>query len=92
MISAPAHLVLCDVPQERQRLETILNLCAEYNKPDVGGLGELGPSMDALRVGSPRTIRRQRGSMEENHREDCSSVEMTQQEVRSSTDIVIVIV
>lgn len=76
-------------PQERQRLETILNLCAEYNKPDlgVGMLGELGPSMDTLRMGSsPRMARRQRGSMDENYKDDCgTSVEVTQQEVRNIT-------
>lgn len=29
-------------PQERQRLETILNLCAEYNKGEGTGLDPLG--------------------------------------------------
>ncbi|XP_041923801.1 pleckstrin homology-like domain family B member 1 isoform X4 [Alosa sapidissima] len=62
---------------ERQRLETILNLCAEYNKPDMG---ELGPSMDTLRMGSPRTARRHRGSLEENHKEDGGGMEVTQHE------------
>ncbi|XP_062377250.1 pleckstrin homology-like domain family B member 1 isoform X2 [Sardina pilchardus] len=62
---------------ERQRLETILNLCAEYNKPD---LGELGLSMDTLRMGSPRTARRHRGSLDENHKEDGGGVEVTQHE------------
>ncbi|XP_063063505.1 pleckstrin homology-like domain family B member 1 isoform X2 [Engraulis encrasicolus] len=70
---------------ERQRLETILNLCAEYNKPDlmgvgVGSLGDLSPSMEALRMGSPRTARRHRGGVE-NHKElDTSGVELTQHE------------
>lgn len=30
-------------PQERQRLETILNLCAEYNKGESAGLEPAGP-------------------------------------------------
>lgn len=32
---------VCICPQERQRLETILNLCAEYNKGESSGLEPL---------------------------------------------------
>lgn len=34
-----------DSSQERQRLETILNLCAEYNKGENTGLDPLGSGM-----------------------------------------------
>lgn len=36
--SCPALTPLSGFRQERQRLETILNLCAEYNKGEGGGL------------------------------------------------------
>uniref|UniRef100_A0A3Q4G014 Pleckstrin homology-like domain, family B, member 1b n=1 Tax=Neolamprologus brichardi TaxID=32507 RepID=A0A3Q4G014_NEOBR len=94
LISCPPFLV-CS-PQERQRLETILNLCAEYNK------GE-GPGLDPLCLGrsgfpgclenapggtaSSNTLRlaqRQRESDEENLKEECSSTESTHQEVRTA--------
>ncbi|XP_076833320.1 pleckstrin homology-like domain family B member 1 isoform X3 [Brachyhypopomus gauderio] len=76
---------------ERQRLETILNLCAEYNKGDVPDgtcdemqegfttLGGRRPSTDAL-AGAPL---RQREGDDDNHREECSSTESTHLEGRS---------
>ncbi|XP_072557783.1 pleckstrin homology-like domain family B member 1 isoform X6 [Paramormyrops kingsleyae] len=78
---------------ERQRLETILNLCAEYNKGDLGvaeavkagfpfvGLGGAcgrGPCVD-VGDGVEQT---QPESDEENLREESSSTESTHQEVK----------
>ncbi|XP_036974806.1 pleckstrin homology-like domain family B member 1 isoform X4 [Acanthopagrus latus] len=74
---------------ERQRLETILNLCAEYNHEDsavelaeavrsglLGGAG--GPGSDA---GVGMSIQRaQRENDEETQREESSSTESTHQE------------
>ena len=40
---------VCVLPQERQRLETILNLCAEYNKGESTSLDPMGSS----RMGFP---------------------------------------
>ncbi|KAM8741308.1 pleckstrin homology-like domain family B member 1 isoform 5-T6 [Acanthopagrus schlegelii] len=74
---------------ERQRLETILNLCAEYNHEDsavelaeavrsglLGGAG--GPGSDA---GGGMSIQRaQRENDEETQREESSSTESTHQE------------
>ncbi|KAF5908191.1 pleckstrin homology-like domain family B member 1 isoform X7, partial [Clarias magur] len=59
---------------ERQRLETILHLCAEYNKND--GPGVMGMSR-------PTLTQRQRESDEENLREECSSTESTHQNMRT---------
>lgn len=63
--------------QERQRLETILNLCAEYNRGEGGDLEPPG-----LRAGFPG-LQKQRESEEENLKEECSSTESTHQEVRT---------
>uniref|UniRef100_A0A671YIY3 Pleckstrin homology-like domain family B member 1 n=1 Tax=Sparus aurata TaxID=8175 RepID=A0A671YIY3_SPAAU len=75
---------------ERHRLETILNLCAEYNHEDsavelaeamrsglLGGAG--GPGSDA--GGGPSLQRAQRENDEETQREESSSTESTHQEV-----------
>lgn len=82
-------------PQERQRLETILNLCAEYTKTDGAELGHaprlLAGDGDAGRQaprGAPEElgVLRQRESLErsdeENLKEECSSTESTHHEVR----------
>ncbi|XP_030293241.1 pleckstrin homology-like domain family B member 1 isoform X5 [Sparus aurata] len=74
---------------ERHRLETILNLCAEYNHEDsavelaeamrsglLGGAG--GPGSDA--GGGPSLQRAQRENDEETQREESSSTESTHQE------------
>ncbi|XP_041098455.1 pleckstrin homology-like domain family B member 1, partial [Polyodon spathula] len=85
---------------EKQRLETILNLCAEYNKadsvPEGGGEGEPGrerafPGEGAgrrpsLDTQTRRGGQRQRESDEENLKEECSSTESTHQEVRTARD------
>lgn len=42
----------CVLPQERQRLETILNLCAEYNKGESAGLDTMGSGRTGLADGS----------------------------------------
>ncbi|XP_016119181.1 pleckstrin homology-like domain family B member 1 [Sinocyclocheilus grahami] len=79
---------------ERQRLETILNLCAEYNKsdPSVGvdtGRACQFPGMEEVSVRRPgpdpvsvlaQSSRRQRESEEENLKEECSSTESQHQE------------
>ncbi|XP_015250545.1 PREDICTED: pleckstrin homology-like domain family B member 1 isoform X1 [Cyprinodon variegatus] len=80
---------------ERQRLETILTLCAEYNKgegagpdtPDPGRMafpGSLDCSLGNVLGGTPlsalRLAQRQRESDEENLKEECSSTESTHQE------------
>ncbi|KTF90378.1 hypothetical protein cypCar_00011268, partial [Cyprinus carpio] len=78
---------------ERQRLETILNLCAEYNKGD-GPAGDLGlgsrdglnvrrPSLDSVSSASLRVTQRHRESQEENLKEDSSSTESAQQDGRT---------
>ncbi|KTF76680.1 hypothetical protein cypCar_00044377 [Cyprinus carpio] len=75
---------------ERQRLETILNLCAEYNKGDgpAGDLGRMGvsgfgsrdglnvrrPSLDSVSSASLRVAQRHRESQGENLKEDNSSI------------------
>ncbi|KAI4881733.1 hypothetical protein NFI96_010002, partial [Prochilodus magdalenae] len=90
---SPLTLLLC--VQERQRLETILNLCAEYNKGDDPAMGFSGlvsgeaagirrPSMDTAASTSLRLAARQRETDEENVREECSSTESTHQEVRTT--------
>ncbi|XP_048838027.1 pleckstrin homology-like domain family B member 1 isoform X4 [Brienomyrus brachyistius] len=71
---------------ERQRLETILNLCAEYNKGDPGVAEEVkagfplacsrGPCVDA----GDGVEQTQPESDEENLREESSSTESTHQE------------
>ncbi|CAG06474.1 unnamed protein product, partial [Tetraodon nigroviridis] len=77
--------------QERQRLETILNLCAEYNKGEGGGLEPPGPGragfpgVDGVLGGPPSPaafppLQKQRESDEENLKEECSSTESTHQE------------
>lgn len=85
-------------PQERQRLETILNLCAEYTKTDGTEPGDvhrlLAGDTDAGRrvprgavaLGRAAEELRQRESLErsdeENLKEECSSTESTHHEVR----------
>uniref|UniRef100_A0A1A7XS08 Pleckstrin homology-like domain family B member 1 n=1 Tax=Iconisemion striatum TaxID=60296 RepID=A0A1A7XS08_9TELE len=74
---------------ERQRLETILNLCAEYNQEDssaelersglLGGVGASDPGGGA----SPREMdwaQKSKENDEENQREESSSTESTHQE------------
>ncbi|XP_051788120.1 LOW QUALITY PROTEIN: pleckstrin homology-like domain family B member 1 [Erpetoichthys calabaricus] len=84
---------------ERQRLETILSLCAEYNKAD-SGMGETwdkeraspGLPIDDLpsqrltanRGAGPFNRGPQRPSEEENLREECSSTESTHHEHEES--------
>lgn len=84
--------------QERQRLETILNLCAEYTKTDSTEPGDvhrlLAGDADAGRQVPRRAVAlgraaeelRQRESLErsdeENLKEECSSTESTHHEVR----------
>ncbi|XP_077096917.1 pleckstrin homology-like domain family B member 1 isoform X22 [Siphateles boraxobius] len=84
---------------ERQRLETILNLCAEYNKsdPPVGldaGRACQFPGMEEVSVRRPGPVpasvpaqssRRQRESEEENLKEECSSTESQHQEHEDSS-------
>lgn len=85
-------------PQERQRLETILNLCAEYTKTDGTEPGDvhrlLAGDTDAGRwvprgamaLGHAVEELQQRESLErsdeENLKEECSSTESTHHEVR----------
>ncbi|XP_058866346.1 pleckstrin homology-like domain family B member 1 isoform X15 [Acipenser ruthenus] len=85
---------------EKQRLETILNLCAEYNKADSvpGGRsgdepgrerafpGEGAGRRPSLDTQTRRGAQRQRESDEENLKEECSSTESTHQEVRTARD------
>lgn len=107
----PSHALLCARPQERQRLETILNLCAEYSRadggPEAGELPSIGEATAALALAGRRPSRGLSGtagasgrsteepggapqrlwecmerSDEENLKEECSSTESTQQEVR----------
>lgn len=81
--------------QERQRLETILNLCAEYTKTDSSELlpghtdaGRRAPRGTAGlgRAAEELGVLRQRESLErsdeENLKEECSSTESTHHEVR----------
>lgn len=84
--------------QERQRLETILNLCAEYTKTDGTEPGDvqrfLAGDVDAgqqvpvgaVALGRAAKELRQRESLErsdeENLKEECSSTESTHHEVR----------
>lgn len=84
--------------QERQRLETILNLCAEYTKTDgtepadmhrlLAGDVDAGQRVPrgAMALGHAAKELRQRESLErsdeENLKEECSSTESTHHEVR----------
>lgn len=82
--------------QERQRLETILNLCAEYNKSDPPVGVDTGrvcqfPGMEEVSVRRPgpdpvsvpgQSSHRQRESEEDNLKEECSSTESQHQEVQ----------
>ncbi|XP_058865812.1 pleckstrin homology-like domain family B member 1 isoform X21 [Acipenser ruthenus] len=84
---------------EKQRLETILNLCAEYNKADSvpGGGGGEEPGRErafpgegagrrpSLDIQTRRGAQRQRESDEENLKEECSSTESTHQEHEESS-------
>lgn len=88
----------CSSPQERQRLETILNLCAEYTKTDgtepgdvhrlLAGDADAGRRVPrgAVALGRAAEELRQRESLErsdeENLKEECSSTESTHHEVR----------
>ncbi|KAM8903858.1 LOW QUALITY PROTEIN: pleckstrin homology-like domain family B member 1 [Spinachia spinachia] len=83
---------------ERQRLETILHLCAEYNKGETscdslssGRTRFPGSAANEIIIGGPASpaaglhlLQRQRESDEENLKEECSSTESTHQEVRTS--------
>uniref|UniRef100_A0A1A8J2N1 Pleckstrin homology-like domain family B member 1 n=1 Tax=Nothobranchius kuhntae TaxID=321403 RepID=A0A1A8J2N1_NOTKU len=74
---------------ERQRLETILNLCAEYNQVDssaglegsglLGGAGDSEPGGGASPHGAD-WAQRPKENDEENQREESSSTESTHQE------------
>lgn len=60
--SLAAHALLCaPPPQERQRLETILNLCAEYSRadggPEAGELPSIGEAAAALALAARRPSR-----------------------------------
>ncbi|XP_039515182.1 pleckstrin homology-like domain family B member 1 isoform X7 [Pimephales promelas] len=84
---------------ERQRLETILHLCAEYNKsdPPVGldaGRACQFPGMEEVSVRRPGPVpatvpaqssQRQRENEEENLKEECSSTESQHQEHEDSS-------
>lgn len=86
----------CVLPQERQRLETILTLCAEYNKGEDTGQEPLSsarsgrrPSLENVLGGTASSAalhlaQKQRENDEENLKEECSSTESTHQEVRTS--------
>ena len=56
-----AHVLLCLPSQERQRLETILNLCAEYSRadggPEAGELPSIGEAAAALALAGRRPSR-----------------------------------
>uniref|UniRef100_A0A8C8AGH0 Pleckstrin homology-like domain family B member 1 n=1 Tax=Otus sunia TaxID=257818 RepID=A0A8C8AGH0_9STRI len=71
---------------ERQRLETILNLCAEYTKTDSTGNADSGRRVPrgAVALGRAAEELRQRESLErsdeENLKEECSSTESTHHE------------
>lgn len=84
-------------------METILNLCAEYNKGDgpPGDLGRMGvsglgsreglnvrrPSVESVNSVSSRVAQRHRGSQEENLKEDCNSTEGSQLNGRNPTGL-----
>ncbi|XP_051526286.1 pleckstrin homology-like domain family B member 1 isoform X4 [Myxocyprinus asiaticus] len=84
---------------ERQRLETILNLCMEYNKSDplVGvdtGRACQFPGMEEVSIRRPgpepvsvavQHSHRKRDSEEENLKEECSSTESQHQEHEDSS-------
>ncbi|KAI2664690.1 Pleckstrin homology-like domain family B member 1 [Labeo rohita] len=84
---------------ERQRLETILNLCAEYNKSDPPVDVDAGracqfPGMEEVSVRRPgpdpvsmpgQSSHRLRESEEENLKEECSSTESQHQEHEDSS-------
>lgn len=87
--------------QERQRLESILSLCAEYNIED--GAAELGEAMRNGLLGDSTAafldtgrglsfqdvdkLQRPTENDEEIQREECSSTESTHQEVISTGQI-----
>lgn len=83
--------------QERQRLETILSLCAEYNKGDpvghmeTGRAGQFpgtegqrpGPDLVGVAVQRSNALTHRLGECDdENLKEECSSTESQHQEVR----------
>uniref|UniRef100_A0A8C6L858 Pleckstrin homology-like domain family B member 1 n=1 Tax=Nothobranchius furzeri TaxID=105023 RepID=A0A8C6L858_NOTFU len=78
---------------ERQRLETILNLCAEYNQVDssaglegsglLGGAGDSEPGGGASPQGAD-WAQKPKENDEENQREESSSTESTHQEPTAS--------
>ncbi|XP_077962551.1 pleckstrin homology-like domain family B member 1 isoform X20 [Gasterosteus aculeatus] len=87
---------------ERQRLETILHLCAEYNKGETscdplpsGSTGFPGGPSNDNAIGGPASsaagglhlLQRQRESDEENLKEECSSTESTHQEHEDSSGL-----
>jgi len=92
------HRADCSSSQERQRLETILNLCAEYTKTDgtepgdvhqlLAGDADAGRRAPGVAAAPGRAAKelRQRESLErsdeENLKEECSSTESTHHEVR----------
>lgn len=86
-----SHLLL----QERQRLETILNLCAEYNHEDSaaelaevvrnGLFGVDSDTRGGTSLQGPDRHRRMTENDEEAQREECSSTESTHQEVSCDT-------
>lgn len=89
----PQHDLTSGLPplQERQRLETILSLCAEYNQEEHGmGLAEVVRNglpadrcLDTAAVATaPLRPRRMTENDVEAQREECSSTESTHQEVR----------
>uniref|UniRef100_A0A673NMX8 PH domain-containing protein n=1 Tax=Sinocyclocheilus rhinocerous TaxID=307959 RepID=A0A673NMX8_9TELE len=97
-------MLLMIIKAERQRLETILNLCAEYNKGDgpAGDLGRMGvsglgsrdglnvrrPSLDSVSSASLRVAQRHRESQEENLKGDRISTESAQQDGRTPTTLI----
>lgn len=88
-----ARLRLASLLQERQRLETILNLCADYNHEDsaaelvrsvlLGGATgtclDTGAGMSLQGVDKSQRVRE---NDEEMQREESSSTESTHQEVK----------
>uniref|UniRef100_A0A8C9QZY6 Pleckstrin homology-like domain family B member 1 n=1 Tax=Scleropages formosus TaxID=113540 RepID=A0A8C9QZY6_SCLFO len=84
---------------ERQRLETILNMCAEYNRDEMDceattggrlhltGQGEAAGRKSSMDTGAPMALRGplgQRESDEENLKEESSSTESTHHEVKNN--------
>ncbi|KPP72592.1 pleckstrin-like domain family B member 1-like [Scleropages formosus] len=84
---------------ERQRLETILNMCAEYNRDEMDceattggrlhltGQGEAAGRKSSMDTGAPMALRGplgQRESDEENLKEESSSTESTHHELTVS--------